>query len=103
MIEKIYQWLMCVSWYKSHTSHMYARVYKCTHCGRKGHLARFYFDRLNSTNFSNKNIWVPYNANPRGLSHDVRGMVPWWWMHVELDGHTLLMHLYQGSLVGGLP
>ena len=22
-------------------SHMYARVYKCTHCGRKGHLASF--------------------------------------------------------------
>ena len=37
-----------------------------------------------------------------GLSQNVRGMVPWWWMH-ELDGHTLLMHRYQGSLVGGSP
>jgi len=24
-------------------------------------------------------------------------------MHVELDGHTLLMHHYQGSLVEGPP
>ena len=31
-----------------------------------GHLARFCFDRLNSTNFANKNVWVPYDANPRG-------------------------------------
>ena len=26
----------------THT-HMHPRVYKCTHCGRKGHLAKFYF------------------------------------------------------------
>ena len=31
-------------------SHMHARVYACTHCGRKGHLARFCFDRLNHVN-----------------------------------------------------
>ena len=30
-------------------------------------------------------------------------MVPWWWMHVDLDEHTLLMHRYQESLVGGPP
>ena len=29
-------------------------------------LAKFCFDRLNISNFANKNIWVPYNANPRG-------------------------------------
>jgi len=44
---------------------VHARVYKCTHCNRKGHLARFCYDRVNSLNFANKNIWVPYDANPR--------------------------------------
>ena len=47
-------------------SHVHRRVYKCTHCSRKGHLARFCFDRLNHTNFANKDVWVPYNANPHG-------------------------------------
>ena len=103
----------------THTTHMHARVYTCTHCGRKGHLARFWFDRLTSINFTTKNIWVPYNTNPHwaqkgkgtkvptsciwyrcGLSQNVRGLVPWWWMYVKLYGHTLLMHRYQGSLVG---
>ena len=50
----------------SHTTHMHARVYTCTHCNPKGHLARFWFDRLNSINFTNNNIWVSYNTNPRG-------------------------------------
>ena len=45
-------------------SHMYARVYKCTHCGHKDHLAKFCFDRINHINFANKNIWVPYDATP---------------------------------------
>ena len=27
----------------THT-HMHPRVYKCTHCGRKGHLAKFLYD-----------------------------------------------------------
>ena len=48
-------------------SHMYDRVYKCTHCDCKGHLPRFCFDRLNSKNFVNKNSWAPYDANPLGL------------------------------------
>jgi len=26
-------------------------------------------------------------------------LVPWWWMH-GLDGHTKLMHRYQGSFGG---
>ena len=47
-------------------SSMYARVYTCTYCGRKGHLARFHFDRLNSSNFANENIWVPNVINPYG-------------------------------------
>ena len=47
--------------------HMYARVYKCIYCGCKGHLARFSFDRLNFISFVNKNVWVPYDANPHGL------------------------------------
>ena len=47
-------------------SRMHARVYKCTHCGRKGHLAKFCFNKVNSINFANNNIWVPYDANLRG-------------------------------------
>ena len=31
-------------------SHVHTRVYKCTHCGRKGHLAKFYFDKINHIN-----------------------------------------------------
>ena len=39
---------------------------ECTHCGLKGHLAKFYFDRLNISNFANKNVWIPIATNPRG-------------------------------------
>ena len=47
-------------------SHMHPRVYKYAHCGRKGHLAKFCYDKINRINFINKNVWVPNNANPRG-------------------------------------
>ena len=47
-------------------AHMYVRVYTCTHCDRKDHLAKFCFDRLNSLNFANKNVWVPNITNPVG-------------------------------------
>ena len=47
-------------------THMHPKVYKCTHCGRKGHLAKFYFDKIYHVNFANKNVWVPYKANPQG-------------------------------------
>ena len=50
----------------THT-HMHPKVYKCIHCGRKGHLAKFCFDRLHHNNFAkNKNVWVSYKANPQG-------------------------------------
>ena len=42
----------------------YDHVYTCTHCGRKGHLAKFYYDRLNTSKFANKFIWVRKGANP---------------------------------------
>ena len=46
---------------------MHTRVYKCTHCCRKGHLAKFCYDKINAINFvNNKNVWVPYKANPQG-------------------------------------
>ena len=50
----------------THT-HVHTRVYTCTHCDRKGHLARFCYDIVNSLNFANKNVWVPFDAKPRGL------------------------------------
>ena len=51
----------------AHTNHihMFARVYACTHCGHKGHLAKFYYDKINSINFANKNVWV-WNTNVLG-------------------------------------
>ena len=30
----------------------------------KGHLAKFCFDKINHINFTNKNVWVPYDATP---------------------------------------
>ena len=47
-------------------THMYARVYKDTHCSLKCHLAKFCFDRINHLKFSNKNVWVPIITNPNG-------------------------------------
>ena len=43
----------------SHYAFIYCRVYSCTYCGWKGHLAKFFFDRINT---SNEDIWV-LNAN----------------------------------------
>ena len=56
----------------THASHvhthdtMYAHVYTCTHCGRKSHLAKFCFDRINDSKFSNRFVWVRKGANPYG-------------------------------------
>jgi len=52
----------------AHTpTHKYAKVYICTHCGRKGHLRKFCYERLNVLIFDkNKNAWVPYKTNPIG-------------------------------------
>ena len=48
----------------THThTHKHTKVYKCTHCGRKGHLAKFCYDKINVFNF--KNVWVPCKANPQ--------------------------------------
>ena len=54
----------------THASHahthdtMYAHVYTCAHCGRKGHLVKFYYDRIHDSNFTNKFIWARKVANP---------------------------------------
>ena len=56
----------------THASHAhthdtrYAHVYTCTHCGRKGHLARFCYDRVHNVNFANKFVWVRKGTNPHG-------------------------------------
>ena len=42
---------------------MYGKVYTYAHCGRKGHLAKFYYTKLNMLN---KNIWVRESTNPLG-------------------------------------
>jgi len=57
----------------THASHahthdtMYAHVYTSTHCGRKDHLAKFCFDRINDSKFANRFVWVRKGANPHGL------------------------------------
>ena len=57
-------------------THKHTKVYTCTHCGRKGHLRKFCYDRLYHFNFAkNKNVKepknfannnVPYKSNPKG-------------------------------------
>ena len=42
---------------------MYGKVYTCAHCGRKGHLAKFCYAKLN---MQNKNVWVRESINPIG-------------------------------------
>ena len=54
----------------THASHvhvhntMYAHVYTCTHCGRKGHLTKFYYDKIHDENLATKFVWVRKGANP---------------------------------------
>ena len=51
----------------AHThDYMYANVYKCIHCGRKGYLAKFCYDRLIISNFASKYAWVRKGANSHG-------------------------------------
>ena len=45
----------------SHHAYMYANVYRCSFCGRKGHVSRFCYDRLNVTN---NQVWVKRTNNP---------------------------------------
>ena len=57
----------------SHHAYIYGRVYSYTYCGRKGHLAKFCFDRINASNdhvwvrrtnsIGPKKIWVPKSTN----------------------------------------
>ena len=42
---------------------MYGKVYTCAHCGRKSHLAKFCYSKLNMLN---KNIWARESTNPIG-------------------------------------
>ena len=45
---------------------MYANVYTCTHCRRKGHLTKFCYDRIHDSNFANKYVWVRKGTNLHG-------------------------------------
>ena len=49
-----------------HVNTIYAHVYTCTHCGRKGHLVKFCYDRVHDVNLTNKFVWVRKGANPLG-------------------------------------
>ena len=44
-------------------AHKCAHVYSYSHYGRRGHLAKFYFDKLK---VSNSNVWVRNDTNFRG-------------------------------------
>ena len=54
----------------THASHvythntMYVHVYTCTHYGRKGHLAKFCYDKIHDVNLATKFIWVRKGSNP---------------------------------------
>ena len=56
--------------------HMYAHVYICTHCGRKGHLAIFCYDRLHTPNLAKNFVWVREDTNPHGPHGPKRVWVP---------------------------
>ena len=47
-----------------HTHHafMYGKVFSCTYCGRKGHLVKFCYDRINASHY---NVWIQ-NTNIQG-------------------------------------
>ena len=45
---------------------MYASVYTCTHCGRKGHLGKFCYDRIHALNFASNHVWVRKGTNYHG-------------------------------------
>ena len=36
----------------------------CTHCGHKGHLAKFCYDKIHDVNLATKFVWVRKGANP---------------------------------------
>jgi len=58
--------------YTHHAFH-YGKVYTCTYCGRKGHLVKFCYDRINTSNdhiwvrktniLGPKKVWVPKSTN----------------------------------------
>ena len=56
----------------THASHihthntMYAHVYTCTYWGRKGHLAKFCYDRVHNVSFVNRFVRVRKSANSHG-------------------------------------
>jgi len=35
---------------QTHHAFLYAKVYSCTYCGRKGHFSKFCYDRINASN-----------------------------------------------------
>jgi len=43
---------------------MYAHVYTCIHCRRKGHLTKFCYDRVLNVNLANRFVWARKGANP---------------------------------------
>jgi len=57
------------SYADTHHAFLYTKVYTCTYCGRQGHLAKFCYDKLNTTNshvwikktntLEPKKVWVP--------------------------------------------
>ena len=49
-------------------THMILCMLMCTliHFGRKGHFAKFCYDRIYNSNFINKFVWVRKGANAHG-------------------------------------
>ena len=49
-----------------HHHTMYAHVYTCIHCERKGHLTKFCYDRIHVSNLAKNFVWVRNDTNPHG-------------------------------------
>ena len=60
--------------HKSHTHYAfkYGRIYRCTYCGKNGHLAKFCYDQINRINnlvwvhdtnsLGPKKMWIPKSS-----------------------------------------
>ena len=74
-------------------------MYSCTYCGRKDHLVKFYYERINASNdhiwarktniLGSKKIWVP-KSTPLlidiGMHKDSRRR-EWWYLTSSFSKH----------------
>jgi hypothetical protein len=73
----------------THHAHMYAKVHKCTICGRKGHVAKFCFDRVH------KPVSIGTNVSKASHMHSM----PHTHLHAPIEHHKHAI-VYDCTLCG---